>query len=317
MKLTVLSGGTGTPKLLEGLESLVGQYNLNVIVNTSDDFWYYGLYISPDVDSVTYLFSNLLDKEKYWGIKDDTFNSFNMLKRYGLPEWFHLGDRDLAVHIYRTYLLREGYTLTEVTKYIADKLGVKAKVIPMCNEHVETYVLTEIGKLHIQEYLVKYRFKPKVYGIMFPGIERAKATSEVLKAIRDSEAIVLGPSNPINSIGPILAVKPVRREIKKKLKSGTPIVAVSPMVGSKALSGPAHIFMEALGYEPTPYGISQIYSDIISDLIVHHSDSKYVSGIEKEFGINVHLANVVMNTLDDKVRLARKVLNICKSVEKS
>ncbi len=310
MNLVVLSGGTGTPKLLEGLEVIVGQERLNVIVNTADDFWYYGLYISPDIDTVIYLFSNLLDKNKYWGIRDDTFNAFEMLKLYGMPGWFHLGDRDLAMHIFRTYLLRKGYTLTAVTKYICKRLGVKANVLPMSDDHVETYVLTDIGELHIQEYLVKYRFKPKVYGITFPGIEKASATIDVLKALDEGDAIVLGPSNPINSIGPILNVKNVRSKIKERKEKDIPVIAISPIIGTKALSGPAHIFMKALGYEPTPYGIAEIYSDIISDIIIHKTDEKYANIIRRKLGIEVHLENIIMKDLDDKIRLAKKVLEI-------
>ncbi len=309
MKLVVLSGGTGTPKLLEGLEHILGQENLYVIVNTADNFWHLGLYVCPDVDTVVYLFSNLLDKDKYWGIKGDTFNSLEMLKLYGMPGWFHLGDKDLAMHIIRTYLLNKGYRLTSITKYICGRLRVKARILPMCDEHVETYVLTNLGELHIQEYLVKYKSKPRVYGITFPGLKNARATADELHALDEADAIIIGPSNPINSIGPILGVKPIRDAIRSKRNNGIPVIAISPIIGGRALTGPAHIFMEALGYEPSPYGVAEIYSDLVSDIIIHETDKGYVDRINKEFNINVHVRNIIMGNLDDKISLAKYLIN--------
>lgn len=314
MKVLALSGGTGTPKLLKGFEEVIGQENISVIVNTSDNIWINGLYIAPDIDSITYLFSGLLDVERGWGIKGDTFNSFEALKAYGAQDWFYIGDRDLATHLYRTHLLNRGYSLTSVTKYIASKLGVKASVLPMCNEHVEARVLTDHGDLHIQEYLVKYRLKPKVYGIAFNGIDKAKAPQEVLKAIDESELIVIGPSNPINSIGPILMVPGVKERIIEKKKSGAPIIAVSPIVGGRPLKGPAHIFLSALGYETSSFGVAEVYADIATAIVVDRVDEGEASRIRSKLGLTTYTEDIVMKNLDDKVKLAKKILNIAREL---
>ncbi|RLF19108.1 MAG: 2-phospho-L-lactate transferase, partial [Thermoprotei archaeon] len=170
MKLVVLSGGTGTPKLIEGLRRILDDKEITVIVNVADNFWWNGLYVAPDVDTVLYLFANLLDTEKYWGIIGDTFNFLQQAKVYGIEmDWFNIGDKDLAVHLVRTMLLKKGYTLTQVTKYLAKRLDISAHILPATDDHIETYVLTNLGNLHIQEFLVKYRFQPEVYGITFPG----------------------------------------------------------------------------------------------------------------------------------------------------
>ncbi len=314
MKVLALSGGTGTPKLLRGLEAVIGQDNISVIVNTSDDIWLNGLYIAPDIDSVTYLFSGLLDAERGWGIKGDTFNSFEALKTYGAQDWFYIGDRDLATHIYRTYLLNKGYSLTSVTKYMASKLGVKALVLPMCNEHVEARVLTDQGDLHIQEYLVKYRMKPRVYGITFSGMSEARASQEVLKAIDESELIVIGPSNPINSIGPILMLPGVKEKIVERRRSGIPIIVVSPIIGGRPLKGPAHIFLNALGYEASSFGVAEVYTDVATAIVVDRVDELEASRIRSKLGLTTYVEDIVMKDLDSEVRLAKRILDIAREL---
>lgn len=314
MKVLALSGGTGTPKLLKGFEGVIGQENVSVIVNTSDNIWLNGLYIAPDIDSIIYLFSGLLDVERGWGIKGDTFNSFEVLKTYGAQDWFYIGDRDLATHLHRTYLLNSGYSLTSVTKYMAFKLGVKASVLPMCNEHVEARVLTDHGDLHIQEYLVKYRMKPKVYGIAFSGIGKAKAPQEVLKAINESELVVIGPSNPINSVGPILMVPGVKERIIEKRSSGVPVIAVSPIIGGRPLKGPAHIFLNALGYEASSFGVAEVYADVATAILVDRVDEGEASRIRSKLGLTTYVEDIVMRDLDSKVKLARRILDIAREL---
>ncbi|MCS7127699.1 MAG: 2-phospho-L-lactate transferase [Sulfolobales archaeon] len=314
MKVLALSGGTGTPKLLEGFEGVIGQENISVVVNTSDNIWLNGLYIAPDIDSITYLFSRLLDVERGWGIKGDTFNSFEALKTYGAQDWFYIGDRDLATHLYRTHLLNKGYSLTSVTKYIASKLGVKASVLPMCNEHVEARVLTDHGDLHIQEYLVKHKLKPKVYGITFSGIDKAKAPQEVLKAIDESELVVIGPSNPINSIGSILMVPGIREKVVEKRRKGTPIIAVSPIIGGRPLKGPAHIFLSALGYEASSFGVAEVYADVVTAIIVDRVDEMEASRIRSKLGLTTYIEDIVMKDLEGKVKLAKRILDIAKEL---
>lgn len=312
MRVAVLSGGTGTPKVIEGLEKVIGQDKLSIIVNTSDDFWFYGLYISPDVDTVTYLLSGLLDTDRYWGVRNDTFRCLSALGRYGAFEWFKVGDVDMATHIFRTYLLRRGYTLTGVTKYLSGRLGVKAEVLPMSDDHVETYVLTDEGELHIQEYLVKRRCEPKVFDIRFEGLSEAKATKDVLRALEKCDLILLGPSNPINSIGPILSVRGVRDGVKRARERGVPVIAISPIIGNKPVSGPAHIFMEVMGFEPSPLGIAEMYSDVASALILNVSDAGYSGLIRSRYGMEVYTTNILMNSLEDKVRLAEFVLKVAR-----
>ena len=181
--------------------------------------------------------------------------------------------------------------------------------MPMSDDHVETYVLTELGELHIQEYLVKHKFKPRVYDLKFRGLDKARATKHVLNALRSCKAVVIGPSNPINSIGPILAVKGVKEQLVKLRESGVKIVAVSPIIGSKPVSGPAHIFLEALGYESSPLGVAEVYSDVVTAMVIHESDEAYAAKIRSKFGIEVYTFNVIMNTIEDKIRLAKFILS--------
>ncbi len=308
-----LSGGTGTPKLIEGFRHIVSDEEITVIVNTSDDIYWNGLYVSPDLDTIVYLFAGFLDTEKYWGIRNDTFNFLEQAKIYGLEKtWFNIGDRDLAIHVLRTYLMNKGLTLTEVTKYISRKLGIKARIYPMCNEHVETFVELLDGRvLNIQEYLVKYRFEPEVKRVFFRGLERAKAEKETLKAILDSELIIIGPSNPINSIGPILSVKGVKEALKE---AKAPIIAVSPIISNRPISGPADKFMKAYGLDPSPLGIAKFYKGLIDGLVIDIADEALRLIIEKKFKIRVHVAKTVMESLSDKVALAREIMKFARTL---
>jgi len=311
--ITILSGGTGTPKLIEGLRHLVRDEELTVIVNTADDIWWNGLYVSPDVDTVLYLFANILDTEKYWGIRGDTFYALKQLTRYDAEwTWFSIGDKDLATHIIRTYLLKKGLKLHEIVKYLSRKLGVKATILPMSNDRVETIVETDIGVMNIQEYLVKYRAEPEVYNVKFPGLERALPAPGVIDSIRNAEIIIIGPSNPINSIGPIINLKEVRETLRK---TEVPIVAVSPIISGKPVSGPADKFMKALGYDPSPIGIVEIYKDFLDGIIIDVADKVYVEKIERKYGIKAKATNTIMLTLKDKVKLAEEVLDLAKSLK--
>ncbi len=311
-----MSGGTGTPKLIGGFRQLLRDEDLNVIVNTSDDFIYHGLYVSPDVDTVTYLFAGVLDESKYWGIVNDSFRAHEMLCKLNDLCWFHVGDLDLAIHVYRTMLLNMGYSLTQATKAIAGGLGVKANVLPMCNEHVETHVLTDQGDLHIQEYLVKYRCRPRVYGLRFEGISNAKLTSDVARVVRECDFLVIGPSNPVNSIGPILMVDGLREMIKRQVDYGKKVVAVSPIIGSKAISGPAHIFLEAMGYEPTPLGVAEYYEGVITDFIIDERDQEIAGEIESRVGVRVHTSNILIDDKESKRMLAEKIIRIATEASK-
>ena len=303
--IVVLSGGTGTPKFLEGLRYVIPDEKINVIVNTADDFIWNGLYISPDLDTVVYLFANLLDTNKYWGVKNDTFNFLEQGKLLGLEKtWFNIGDKDLAIHILRTWLLKKGWKLHEITKYICKRLNVRANILPMSNDKVRTYVLTEIGELHIQEYIVLYKLKPEVYGIKFKGIEKAKPTPGLLNILKNAKLIIIGPSNPVNSIGPIVNIKEIRNCLRKL---NIPKIIISPLVQDKPISGVADKFMKILGYESTPIGLYEMFKDFITGIVIDKKDQVYENELKK-FGIDVLCTNIIMNTAEDKIRLAKEVI---------
>lgn len=311
--ITLLSGGTGTPKLIEGLRRVVKDEELTVIVNTADDIWWNGLYISPDIDTILYLFAGVLDTDKYWGIRGDTFHALSQLSEYGAEwTWFSIGDRDLAIHIIRTYLLKKGYRLHEIVKYLSEKMHVKATILPMSNDRVETIVKTDKGTMNIQEYLVKFKAEPEVYEIKFPGLEKAKPAPGVIEAIERADVLIIGPSNPINSISPIINL----REVKDKLiKLKAPIIAVSPIISGKPVSGPADKFMRALGYEPSPIGLVEIYKEFLDGVIIDVVDKDLAKIIMDRYEVKVKVANIIMTTLKDKVKLAEEVLDFAKRMK--
>lgn len=304
--ITILSGGRGTPKLIEGLRNIIRDDEITVIVNTADDFVWNGLYISPDIDTVIYLFADILDTNKYWGIKEDTYNFLEQAKKYGIKwPWFNIGDKDLAMHIIRTHMINNGFKLHEVVKYMLNKLNITANIIPMSNDRIETYLLTNYGKMHIQEFLVLHRSKPEVYKIWFEGLDRAMPAPGVIESILSSKLIIIGPSNPINSIGPIIGIK----NIREALKSSNAIkVAISPLINGKPVSGPADKFMKASGYEPTLIGLTKIYHDIIDILFIDYKDKNYIQYLSSEYNIKVIATNILMNTAHDKIRLAREII---------
>jgi len=311
--ITLLSGGTGTPKLIEGLRHVVKDEELTVIVNTADDVWWNGLYISPDVDTILYLFANIIDTDKYWGIRGDTFYALNQLSKYSAEwTWFSIGDRDLATHIIRTYLLKKGYKLHEIVKYLSEKMHVKATILPMSNDRVETIVKTNKGTMNIQEYLVRFKAEPEVYEIKFPGLEKAKPTPGVIEAIERADMLIIGPSNPVNSIGPIISLKGVKEKLTR-LKA--PIIAVSPIVSGKPVSGPADKFMRALGYEPSPIGIVEIYKEFLDGIVIDVVDRNLAEVIMDKYKVKVKVANTIMVTLKDKVKLAEEVLDFAKRMK--
>ena len=298
MKLVVLSGGTGTPKLLQGLKDLVD--DLTVIVNTAEDIWISGNRICPDIDSVIYALADVIDEERWWGIKGDTFITHERLKRLGWNEFMMIGDLDRATHIFRTELLRRGHTLTEAIRSLKNAFGVKAEVLPMCEEDVATMIVTSRGEMHFQEFWVKHRGEPDVIDIYFKGIENAKATDDVIKALERCYGVIIGPSNPITSIMPILLVKGVRERLKRKR-----VVAVSPIVGSRPVSGPAGKFMRAKGYDVSPLGVADVYADFLNVLVVDSSDADLVGRYK---GIEIVATNTIMRSKEDARKLGKFLL---------
>src|SRR6266852_1619432 len=246
LKITAVAGGVGASKLLLGLYEVMDPTLLTVIVNTGDDIVLHGLNISPDLDIVTYTLAGVVDTSKGWGIRGETFHVLKRLAAYGRPNWFNLGDRDLATHIHRTALLADRKTLSQSADSIRIALGVKSRILPMSDDPVPTMIDSNEGSLHFQEYLVKRRAEPVVKGIRFAGVESAKPAPGVLEAIRDADRIFICPSNPLISIGPILAVPQLRDQLRARKEK---VFAVCPIVGGKSLKGPSDKMLAQLGHD--------------------------------------------------------------------
>src|SRR6202048_3378879 len=268
--ITVLTGGTGGSKFVDGLRQIVRPEELTVIVNTGDDLLWWGLYVSPDLDSITYMLAGKLSQERGWGVKGDTFFCLNAMGQLGQPAWLHVGDRDLATHILRTKLLSDGQRLSETTSEITARLGIKVRVLPMSNSRVETRVLNPAGDLSFEEYFVQRWYQDPVESVRYAGASDAEPTPGVLDAIRGSEAGILEPSNPVSSIAPILAVPGIREALRE---SRARIAAVSPIVGGKAVSGPAGILMTAQRLPCSIAGIAKAYEDFLDLLICDTRDA--------------------------------------------
>jgi LPPG:FO 2-phospho-L-lactate transferase len=302
--ITLLSGGTGGAKLVEGLAAVMDPADLTVICNTGDDCVFHGLHVSPDIDTITYTLAGLSDAEKGWGIRDDTFAALAQLRRLGNDAWFQLGDKDLAIHIMRTRLLREGRTLSEITEQIRRALAVAAEIVPMSDDRVETRVATKTGEMSFQEFFVKERFAPEVSGVRFKDCEKSRPAPGVFDAVRRADAIVICPSNPVTSIGPILAVPGIRAALAA---AKAPVLAVSPLIGNKAISGPAHKLMGACGWEPSPLGVAKSYAGFLDVFLVASEEPSFVAPIE-DLGVRTLCTDIRMNSLADKKRLAAEVL---------
>src|ERR1700749_5098097 len=258
--ICVLSGGTGGAKFVDGLRQVMPAEQITLVVNTGDDLMWWGLYVSPDIDSITYVLSGMLSRERGWGVKGDTFLCLQAMGQLGEPTWFHTGDRDLAMHLLRSRLLAEGKTLSEATRVISEKLGVKARVLPMSDSRVETRVDTPIGELSFEEYFVQRWYQDPVNSVRFAGADNATPAPGVLDAIRDASVVIVAPSNPVTSIGPILAVPGIREALRETRAT---VVAVSPIVGGAAVSGPAGNLMAAQGLPVSIAGVAKAYHDFV------------------------------------------------------
>lgn len=303
--IVVLTGGTGGAKFVDGLRQVVPAKDLTIIANTGDDLQWWGLYVSPDLDSITYVLAGLLSKERGWGVKGDTFFCLQALGELGEPIWFHTGDRDLGVHLLRSKLLRQGKTLTEVAAEICTRMGVQARILPMTNSRVETRVDTPIGELSFEEYFVQRWYQDPVKSVRFAGVEKAEPAPGVIDAIMAASVVLLAPSNPITSIGPILAVPGIAQALQQ---TRAPVAAVSPIVADAPVSGPAGILMAAQGLPVSIVGVAQAYRDFLDILVVDSSDAKAAEQL-RQSGLRVHCANTIMATADAKMDLARQVLS--------
>jgi LPPG:FO 2-phospho-L-lactate transferase len=304
--VVALAGGIGAAKLLRGLVQVVSPEDLMIIGNTGDDFEMYGLHISPDLDIVTFTLAEIVDDKRGWGIAQDTFYCLEMLERLGFETWFKLGDRDLAIQIFRTDLLRHGVTLSQVTGKLCEMLGVHARLVPMSDDPVRTKVLSGQLQLDFQEYFVKRGTRDVVTGVLYEGHLEARPAPGVLEAIRRAERIVICPSNPILSVGPMLSIPGFRDELRQRKGS---VVSVSPIVGGKALKGPADRIMASLGFEPSAYGVANFYSDIIDYLVIDKADELEGGRIE-DLGVKVKVTETVMKSIQDSVRLAKAVISV-------
>jgi LPPG:FO 2-phospho-L-lactate transferase len=303
--IVVLTGGTGGAKLIQGLHHSIPAENLTVIVNTGDDVAWWGLHVSPDIDSVLYALADALSSDRGWGLENDSFRCSERMARLGQPTWFSLGDLDLATHLARTNLLRAGKSLSAVTAELARRMGVRSHVFPMSDDRVATMIETASGVLNFQEYFVRERHQIEVRSVHFDGAEQSHPAPGVIESIESAEAVILAPSNPVTSIGPILAVPGIREALRQTSAS---VTAVSPIVGGDAVSGPAAVLMRRKGWPSTIAGIAQAYEDFLDVLVVDladHADADHL----REGGLHVLCANTIMKSLDDKQELARFTLH--------
>jgi len=311
MRITALAGGIGASKLLLGLASVMPPEELTIIANTGDDIELFGLRICPDVDTVTYTLAGVINEETGWGLTGDSFECLRWLGRYDEATWFNLGDRDLATHIFRTNQLQRGRSLSEVTDLVRRSLGVRSTILPMTDSYAPTRVATDEGEMHLQEYFVRRGCQPRVLGINSDNTASAAPASGVVSAIMEASAVVICPSNPFISIGPILAVPGVRDAIRK---TPATVIAITPIIGGKAVKGPTAEMLRDLGHEVSATGVARMYEDLLDIFILDETDSPSAAGIQA-IGVQAIAANTRMNTLDDKQALARRVLEVLRSYE--
>jgi LPPG:FO 2-phospho-L-lactate transferase len=287
--------------------------DITIIANTGDDIELFGLRVCPDIDTVTYTLAEVINEETGWGLKGDTFECLRWLERYREASWFNLGDRDLATHIYRTNSLRSGHSLSEMTDHIRRALGVRPAILPMTDSYTPTRVVTDEGEMHFQEYFVRRRCEPRVREIRFDNIASAQPAPGVLTAIVEADAVIICPSNPFISIGPILAVPGVREALRQTRAT---VVAVTPIIGGKALKGPAADMLRDLGHEVSASAVADMYKDFLDVFILDETDADTASEVQA-LGTKVSTTDTLMSTLDEKQRVARRVLETLKTFSRT
>jgi LPPG:FO 2-phospho-L-lactate transferase len=305
-RVVALAGGVGGARLAHGLQAHVGA-DLTVVVNTADDTERHGLLVMPDHDTVMYTLAGLDNRELGWGLAGETFAAAEMLERYGEESWFRLGDRDLATHVVRTARLGRGERLTDVCRHLQRSLGVGAEILPMTDGAVRTEVRTDEGWLEFQEYFVHRHQAPDVHEVRFKGVEATEATGEVKAAIAAAGALVVAPSNPIVSVAPILAVPGLRAAIDEARARGVQIVAVSPIVGGRALKGPADRMLRSLGHDASAVGVARLYVDLVDVLVIDRADAALAAAVE-DLGIAAIVTDTIMVDDAARARLAAEVL---------
>ena len=300
--ITILAGGSGSVKMVRGFASQ--RTDINVVTNVGDNYWLYGMYICPDIDTITYGLADLLDHDKGWGIKKDTFGFLRQMEIFGEETWFRIGDRDTATHLTRTNMLKNGKSLSHITKWMCEKLSIEIKIMPVTDNTIETRIITDRGDLHLQEFWVKHRGLDEVKGIEYQGAEKVRPNPDAMNAIHDSSLIVIAPGNPLTSIGPMLAIKGIRKELAKKKNK---VVAISPIIGNSAISGPTGKYMEAAGIEVSALGVAKMYADVCSNIIIDTKDRMLTKKIES-LNINVHDTKIRMTNKQSEDALAASIL---------
>lgn len=309
MKIVALAGGVGGAKLADGLAQNLAAEDLTVIVNVGDDFTHMGLYICPDLDTVCYTLSGLANPDTGWGRSGESWTVYDHVVKLGGPDWFHLGDKDIATHLERTQLLKEGKLLSEIAAAFCDKWGVPVNVLPVSNDPIPTMVSTkDKGELGFQDYFVRNRCEPVVTGFRFAGIEKATLTPGIVDAIRAADGIIICPSNPYVSIAPVLSVPGMMDEVKKKK-----VAAVSPIVGGKAIKGPAAKMFQEMGIDASSVAVARQYQDFLTGFILDTVDAESAGEIQRS-GIIPLVTNTVMQTIQDRKRLASEVLSFCEGI---
>lgn len=303
----VLAGGVGAARFLRGLQSCTDPEAVTVVVNTADDEEFYGLYVSPDIDTVIYTLAGLAPVRRGWGLAADTFHCLGALERFYGPAWFRLGDRDLATHIYRTKRLRQGASLTRVTAEIAHRFGIREQILPMTDQRVATFVRTrQHGWLPFQRYLIHHSPSADVQGIQLRGITKAKPTPQVQQALTHATHVILPPSNPLVSLGPILRLPGVRQCLRTKRSR---VLAISPLLGHSPVKGPLDRMLRGLGHEVSPYGVARLYRDIASIFVLDRSDARYADPI-RELGMQPVLADILITAPERAHALAELSLEL-------
>jgi LPPG:FO 2-phospho-L-lactate transferase len=303
--IVALAGGVGGAKMAQGLQCALSPGDLTVVVNTADDFDLYGLRICPDLDTVMYTLAGIADPGNGWGVAGDSHHALDAIARYGREPWFILGDRDLATHVLRGERLRQGAALSIVTAELSAALGVPSRIVPMSDDPVATIVVTPQGRLAFQDYFVGRRQSDDVLGVEFAGIDGAYGNAAALTAIAAADAIVIAPSNPIVSIGPIVATPGVGEALAA---SEAPVVAVSPIVGGQAVKGPAAKMLATMGHEVSAFGVARLYDGLIDGMVIDAVDGDLTPAIEA-LGVAVLVTQTVMGDTDDRLRLADEVLD--------
>lgn len=304
--LTFFSGGTGTPKLLQGLTEVIPSEEITAIANTGEDVEISGLKVSPDLDTVVYTLAGIIDEEKWYGLEEESFQTHEMLAELGHEELLKIGDKDRGVKLYRTMRMKEGASLSQITEEICEALTVNATVLPMTNDQVSTQIVTAQGKMPFHKYWVARGGKDKVKDVNYLNAENAKPAPGVIDSLKKSDNIIIGPSNPITSLGPILSIDKIRSTLEKNREK---VLAISPVIGDAPVSGPTGNLMDGLGYEVTSVGVARIYQDFVDTFFVHEEDEDMVSKIE-DLGLDVCLADILISDMSSKVELAEKVLEV-------